>query len=299
MNERTWGIDISGYQNWVDSRLLEVWREKGASFAFIRMGRGTLPDPNFTQLLSRFGEGWTLGGYWWFDPTLSPRAQVEKALQVFEQASPKVTWIALDCEQYWTRWEEYWLKKITHIFKPSHLESFYLEVAERVRSAIPDPIIYTAPWFVRSYAPKMSSWLPDYRLWLAWYPYRSRRYQSWEEFSKIVDTLVPSFPSWGQAWEFWQFADNHSFLPGGSRGVDLNIRQPNNFSSPSYLYRARVTASPSLRVRAGPSLSAKILDHLTYGAFVSVISETTSENLPWAQIEKDRWVCAKYLQRII
>ncbi len=302
MMDKEWGIDISGGQAWVTTSHLETWKSQGATFAFIRMGSGTTPDPNFPRFVSLFDTEWTLGGYWWFDPTLPAKPQVEKALQVFETHSLKATWLAMDFEQYWARWDEFWTKKIRHILSPNQLNAFYSEVAERIRASIPNSILYTAPWFVQAYVPQMATWAGRYRLWLALYPYRSRRYATWDEFRKTINVLTPSFPTWGQSWEFWQFADNHSFLPGVPRGVDLNLRravQEPLVTSLQPIYLAQVTAYPSLRVRSAPSLNATILDYLFPKSTVQVFAETVSEGLPWAQIDKDRWVCAKYLRRIV
>ncbi len=131
---------------------------------------------------------------------------------------------------------------MTHSISES-ANAFYSEVAERIRASIPNSILYTAPWFVQAYVPQMATWAGRYRLWLALYPYRSRRYATWDEFRKTINVLTPSFPTWGQSWEFWQFADNHSFLPGVPRGVDLN-------SAPS---GSRTTGHFSSAYLPGPS----------------------------------------------
>lgn len=218
------GVDVSRWQRSVDWPKL---RAAGVSFAVIKASQGTLLTDSL--LRSHFtgarDAGMVAGVYHWVDPTQPARRQIYHFLQTCEGLD--FDFAALDVEQYWQSWQEWGSKAVVSRVAPERLSEHARESAEFLRASTQKRVvIYTRASFVADYAPPMQSWLPDWSLWLAYYPYPSGRVNlTWERLleQQLPRISAPKLPPGCESWRFWQFSADRFVLPGAGSPLDLNF----------------------------------------------------------------------------
>jgi hypothetical protein len=68
----------------------------------------------------------------------------------------------------------------------------------------------------------MRQWLRKFPTWMAWYPIRDGKFDTWETFYNYINNTNPVL-SVKNDWYLWQFADRRR-LPGfPARYLDLNV----------------------------------------------------------------------------
>jgi lysozyme len=218
------GVDVSRWQRTVEWNTL---RDAGVSFAVVKASQGTrLIDPLLrTHLEGARSVGMVTGVYHWADPTQPARDPVDHFLRV--SSGLAYDFAALDVEQEWQSWQEWAAKKVIRRLLPEQISSHARETAEMLRAAANKPVLlYTRPSFVKDYALPMQYWLPEWPLWLAYYPYPSSRvYVTWEDLIQrhLPKIAGPKLPPGGTDWRIWQFSADRFVLPGVSGPLDLNF----------------------------------------------------------------------------
>lgn len=218
------GVDVSRWQRTVDWKTL---RAAGVSFAVIKASQGvTVSD----ALLRAHFEGaqqagMVTGVYHWVDPTLPPGAQVEHFLKTCQGLD--FDFAAVDVEQHWQSWQEWARNQIVQRVAPERISSTAREVAAAVRAATDKQVlVYTRTSFVQEYALPMQVWLPEWPVWLAYYPYPAGRV--WTTWEKLISSHLPRIPGpklipGCSRWHFWQFSGDKFVLPGAAVPLDLNF----------------------------------------------------------------------------
>lgn len=87
-------------------------------------------------------------------------------------------------------------------------------------------VIYTRTSFILEHARPMLSWLGEYPLWLAQYPYlRGTPVNlNWSDLNALITTSSgPTLPPGIPTWTFWQWSGDRFHLPGISSYPDLNV----------------------------------------------------------------------------
>ncbi len=219
----TLGIDASHWQPQIDWERL---RQAGVNFAILKAGQGSAGrDPLLrAHAAGAQASGMTLGVYHWCDPLCSDAYQLQNFLRSVEKLA--FDFAAVDVEQYWSSWSEWGKNKIVQRLDPQRISASALALAEGMRSALQRPVlIYTRTSFVHSYARPMLTWLPDWPLWLAQYPYPSGSlHVDWETLTGeyLPSSNAPALPDGCSQWRFWQFSGDRFILPGCSTALDLN-----------------------------------------------------------------------------
>jgi len=217
------GVDVSHWQRAVDWKTL---RAAGVSFAIIKASQGvTISDPLLRANFSGARQaGMVTGVYHWVDPTLPSAAQVEHFFKTCQGLD--FDFAALDVEQHWQSWQEWARNQVVQRVLPRRISTVAREAAEAVRAATDKQVVmYTRSSFVQEYALPMQAWLPEWPLWLAYYPYTAGRvWTTWEKL--ITDHLPqgpgPKLPAGCKNWRFWQFSAEKFVLPGAVSPLDLN-----------------------------------------------------------------------------
>jgi GH25 family lysozyme M1 (1,4-beta-N-acetylmuramidase) len=247
------GVDVSRYDEQVE---WDVLAEGGAGFAIVKVSQGDyLRDPMAEQHLRGANSvGLETGIYHWCDPSRGDREQAEYLLKAAKRQH--FTFIALDVEQHWSRWDGWpfvpatqqvrgdarkaLLEKRAGRRKPERSKrSFAPEncspqrISENVRAVAKileeecgrKPVIYTRTSFIQEYARTMLAWLPEYPLWLAQYPGGTRPAEcSWEAlWAEHAPLGQPALPPGCKLWHFWQWSGDRFKLPGASSRLDLNF----------------------------------------------------------------------------
>lgn len=232
----THGIDVSRYDeqvNWSDLK------QNGVEFAIVKVSQGNYNhDPLAeTHLRGAHTAGLITGIYHWCDPLCEDSSQVEQLLKC-SQGLP-YHFICLDVEQFWADWSTW-----PHITvkaggsrrkkkKPLYLSAERISqnahrMAEQLRLAKPSTqvVIYTRTSFVLEHARPMLTWLGEYPLWLAQYPYLRGTPNdiNWSDLNTLLATSFrPSLSPGIKAWHFWQWSGDRFRLPGISSHPDLNV----------------------------------------------------------------------------
>jgi GH25 family lysozyme M1 (1,4-beta-N-acetylmuramidase) len=245
------GIDISHYQAKIDWQLLK--EEAKIDFVIIKVGEDIYKDEKcHAHIQGAYDVDIpALVYYWpnpnrytdfpmndktkWIDPSLDP--QLKNLIELIRYT--KNYGIALDCEQWWEFYPQYYeylagkrakadVKKIA----PAWISEANKEFAKRVADTFPTKrkIIYTADSFIKEYAPNMYTWIKAYDYWGAMYPYNKDRIVcDWDTLrAKHLPAENRKLPCL-YGWKFWQFSGDKFSLPGvyGATGkpsaVDLNF----------------------------------------------------------------------------
>ena len=253
------GIDVSYYQQKVDWPAL---KESGVEFAIIKCTSGLGKDTMFLEHIKGASDaGMITGCYHWCDPIQDDVRQAANVLAVIKDQP--VDMIALDVEQWWSDWNAWYqsiTKKISNADVPrmnaQRISDNGLNVARYISEHDPlkRPIlIYTAKWFTDSYSPQITSWVPNYHLWTAQYPYAAGGIKlAWSEFKTKYWPMAksPILPRGLTEWKIWQFSGDKFQLPGiygdkgGTRLSSCDINQFNGDLADLFAFVGKTPPAP-------------------------------------------------------
>ena len=220
------GVDVSSWQttlNW------EKLYYAGVRFAIVKAAQGSYrQDPICpSHLKAAKNAGMLCGVYHWMDPACKPEAQINNLKHRLKDL--EYSFLALDVEQYWSDWVEWQKGMVNKRHSGQVISNCAKACAELMRDTFGKPVlIYTRASFVKEYAPQMATWLSDWPLWLAHYPYRSGKlHLTWEQLKRDYAPGIsgPSLPEGCKEWRFWQFSGDKFILPGEQTPLDLNFYQ--------------------------------------------------------------------------
>ena len=218
------GVDVSHWQNSVDWPRLS---EAGVQFAIVKASQGGCgrDESRFSHLKQAAEAGLICGVYHWFDPGSDPQAQLTNFSHAISGLD--FQFLALDVEQYWRDWDPALRADKSNHYSGRVISDGSRSLAEMMRRDWQMPVsIYTRTSFVDEYAPEMNSWLPDWPLWLAHYPYnRTRVSLGWQTLKQQYVPAIsgPALPRNCERWNFWQFSGDKFNLPGSQTVLDLNF----------------------------------------------------------------------------
>ncbi|HWQ46787.1 MAG TPA: GH25 family lysozyme [Longilinea sp.] len=218
------GIDVSRYQKTIDWALL---KSKGVEFVVIKATSGNyLQDPKFSDhVAGANAAGLIVGAYHWCDPLVGAGSQAQYFLNAIQ--GKQIKFLAADMEQQWASWQEWQNRNITQLLSPTQISENGRQIVGywRQRSQLP-VVVYTRTSFITNYAQPALSWLKDYPVWLAWYPFRAGTVSvTWESFAQSYAPASDTgmrLPSGVNSWTFWQFSGDKFRLPGVDTLVDVN-----------------------------------------------------------------------------
>ncbi len=133
----------------------------------------------------------------------------------------------MDLEQYWLDWREWQQGTASRRVPGQQISERAHALAELAHDWCQKPVvIYTRASFVAEYAPQAASWLGNWPLWLAFYPYASGRVSvNWQTLKThyLPPVAQPPLPAGCNDWHFWQFSGDKFMLPGCQTPLDLNF----------------------------------------------------------------------------
>ncbi len=218
------GVDVSYYQDalpWVNLV------EHGLDFAVIKGNQGIYTINHVKG--ARDAGVKKVGLYFWHDPIMKPGTQ----LSYFSNSTGihKPDFIALDLEQYWRNWNQYfgWLKDHNirvDTFTSQQISDNAQAVAEGLAALGLPFLVYTAQWFCDEWSPDIYQWLPEYKLWWANYvDWGQAKYKiSWQDFETFPAISVQKEPKMPNdlRWTAWQFTSRWIY-PGQRYPWDTNL----------------------------------------------------------------------------
>jgi hypothetical protein len=268
--------------------------------------------------------GMPIAAYHWIDPTRPAGRQVADTLNILRTSDLPVLAIFADFEQWWSRWDQ-WYKAIrkklawgrVKRFSGKSLSTHAKQVFDGFAASEWKTFGYTRASFITEYAPQASSWMPQYRWWLAHYIACGEQTLTWADLKANILPVVDFFPARpsGITRERvigHQFTGDKLSLPGlyedslrtKYAAADLNLFDEQFLSEigavpdpkplPDVLHEAMVTAYPTLNIRSGPSTSYPSLYKLAKGTPVKI----TELKEGWAKLRsfEEEWCSAQYLQ---
>lgn len=216
------GVDVSHYQAKIDWPLLKA---NGVEFAIVKASQGSYVDPSLKDHVSGANSaGIIVGAYQWNDPTLPYKSQAQTFLDAI--AGLPISFLACDTEQFWADWSEWTTHSITKLVPATTIS----ECARNTmaywgdRSKLPQ-IVYTRDTFIDGYSRPMLTWIKNYPLWLAAYPFNAQIITTdWDTFKRQYLPVVkpPLLPEGCKTWTFHQFSGDKFILPGCTSKLDLN-----------------------------------------------------------------------------
>ncbi|PKO16799.1 MAG: hypothetical protein CVU39_06165 [Chloroflexi bacterium HGW-Chloroflexi-10] len=219
----TLGVDASHWQPEID---WPMFYKEGVRFAIVKASQGSYSTDALLKkhLYEARAAGMIVGVYHWHDPNNAPALQLDKLVKAVTGLD--FDFLAVDVEQYWQDWEEWKVQRVTKKFSGKKISDSALQLANLVKSKFgKETLIYTRASFVKEYAPEMETWLPDWPLWLAHYPYGMDRIRtSWATLKKTFLPKIsgPWRPDNCDDWHFWQWSGDKFVLPGCETALDLN-----------------------------------------------------------------------------
>ncbi len=310
MKDRALFVDVSLYQPRMDWQVLA---ENDVSGVIAKASSGSYrKDPLFNSHVDAAKKaGLVVGAYHWCDPTNDDIAQAKNFLDTVK--GKPVSFLAVDMEQSWKYWSEFYERKVTSILPGSRISQNAYRVASylRLNSKLP-VIVYTRASFVMAYAPDAVHWMPKFHLWMAHYPYtRTRITTTWDDLRQNHLPVLknPMRPPNCDQWLFWQFSGDKFRLDGtGGSLIDLNFFNgdkndlkdfletgdaPEQEKDPELPRRARTLAN--LNVRKQPKVGAGTwVGRLTKGTVVEVVEVRWIGMDKWARIGENRWSAMEY-----
>jgi lysozyme len=315
MIEKTLVVDVSLYQPKMDWMLLA---QNGVAGVIAKASSGSFrKDPLFLRHVQEAkAAGLVVGAYHWCDPSNDDLAQAKNFLSVVQDQP--VSFLAVDMEQYWQVWAEFYERKISTIIPGKRISENAFRVASYLRkySGLP-VVIYTRASFVVFRAPQAAEWLPKFPLWLAHYPYtRERISTTWSDLKQnhLPKLTGPLMPPNCNSWVFWQFSGDKFRLPGTNGVIDLNFfngsRAELDYFVKTGQLPERVVEEPvlprkarslaRLNVRSDPKTEYRnIVGKLEKGTIVDVLEVRWVGMDKWARIGENRWVAMQFRNALL
>jgi lysozyme len=315
MDEKCLLVDVSLYQPKMEWSILA---ENEVVGVIAKASSGSFrKDPLFLSHVEGARKaGLVVGAYHWCDPTNDDQAQAINFLNTVR--GQPISFLAIDMEQYWMYWSEFFARKVTNTLPGSRISQNAYRVASFLKQNSDLPVIvYTRASFVMYWAPDAIHWLPRFHLWLAHYPYtRTRITTTWAELrEKHLPILQhPMRPPKCENWLFWQFSGDKFRLNGtGGSLIDLNFFNgdkndfhhfiktglpPEQAAEPELPRKARTLAN--LNVRRQPLVAANTrVGRLPWGTVVDVLEVRWIDMDKWARIGENQWVAMEYRGAIL
>ena len=221
-------IDVSAYQ--VNVPWKSLIDNAGLGCAIIKGDQLTATDNHVA--LARAAGVPVIGLYFWHDPTLSPSFQIQEFAKDVEKQKPD--FIALDVEQYWAVWQDYWdylagritqaqIRRVT----PNNISANAKAVADGLHAKYPDlpMVIYSGTWFVLGYSQPLVDWIGTYDLWFAHYfdGALGTRTVTWDYLNGTPpQPFVVWMPNSSLKWLIWQYSST-MITPAINARYDWNV----------------------------------------------------------------------------
>jgi lysozyme len=315
MDDKCLFVDVSLWQPNVDWVLLA---QNGVTGAIIKASSGSYRrDPLFSRHVEMAVDaGLVIGAYHWCDPTNDDLAQAKNFLSALKKFP--VRFLAIDMEQFWQVWAEFYAREIQTIIPGWRISQNAYRVASYLKkySGLP-VVVYTRASFVSYRAPEAADWLPQFPLWLAYYPYsRVKITTTWPELREKYLPVVkgPLLPAQCTSWLFWQFSGDKFRLPGtGGSSIDLNFFNGNEDVLEIFLKTGVVPSRSEqidlprkaktlarLNVRSEPRVAYETwIGKLERGAVVDVLEIRQMGMDKWARIGENRWAAMEYRNALL
>lgn len=310
MDEKCLLVDVSLYQPKMDWQVLAMNDVVGV---IIKASSGSYrKDPLFLSHVEGARKaGLVVGAYHWCDPTNDDQAQAANFLDTVK--GQPISFLAVDMEQYWMYWAEFYARKVKNVIPGSRISQNAYKVASLLKQHSNLPVIvYTRASFVMFRAPEAVHWLPRFHLWLAHYPYsRTRITTTWTELRENYLPVLqhPMRPPNCNDWLFWQFSGDKFRLDGtGGSLIDLNFFHGNkqNFYHfvktglapapiPEPELPRKAQALGTLNIRSEPLVATRTwVGRLPWGSVVDVLEIRWIGMDKWARIGENRWVAMEF-----
>ena len=312
-----WGVDVSLWQDegGLSASHVNALAAGGCSFAIIRAGQPWLADRQLARHMTNFGNaGIPVGVYFWGDPLQNAVDQIDWYLSITDPWRNQISCYALDAEQWWSSWAEYYRYVRGEIpmidvprLPPSTISARYHVMANRLRAGTDKPaFVYSGGYFVRDMATGMAAWMnsESYLFWAATYKPGPNPI-SYAALPGYLETLTYPFTGGVDSWEVWQFSSGGAGFARleGQNPLDLNMIDTDEvynylFSEgqipppPQQVsYATGVVTATGLRVRSGPGTGYGIIRIAQPGETVNVrdFGPTT-----WIEINPGEWIAARY-----
>jgi lysozyme len=194
------GIDVSG---WVDSPDWGVVSDQGVKFVFVKASENTLADSIFSQHWQGANDfGIFRGAYHFFHPEVDNSTQQADTFIQAVGADRGELPPVLDLEQVYVNGNPILLPS------GSALLTLIKQWLDPVEAAFGrKPMIYASAFFLNQQGVN-ASWLIDYPLWVAQYPYMPGTSQEYNAVSAMPtpEATMPQQPVGFQPWTFWQYS---------------------------------------------------------------------------------------------
>lgn len=326
---------IADFSHWdgpdLDPKQMVSW----VDMVILKAGEGVTPDDTFVANVQKFTDaGIPCGAYWFFrsDPYVGQQlgswfknGAKDMQFQAFAKALKykKIYLTALDVEAYinlrnGNTFDDGWISKPAHWFMDLIEETLSPNLTYTRKGQLTN-VLYSANWFIKSYAPSMEMWTPDHLGWSASYPYAAGRVTcTWEEFyDKWLPPANAKIPTLNcKQRPFWQFSGDKFILPGTHSPMDLNFFMgingggctradlytwlgiPDNGAppvdppeEPQPEGKTCTVVADVLNLRSGPGTSWPVLSQLGRGQVLEVIG-TEGE---WVKVGLEGYVSRTYV----
>lgn len=321
-----WFVDLSKW-NSLTIPQAEQLVENGCVGFIIKAGQYNFEDSGCASNVAIAKEvGLPYAIYHWGDPIRSASVQVDFIKKLVDKYEPSA--IALDMEQYWSDWAQWYRVVVEHSgetlskFSALTLYNFYYHYMQLVYDNYHDelPIIgYSARWFIQAYCPTLGGVIEnlcDYywnAAYIRWKQYDQDPNVTWQEFHATLESLEPDkilLPTGIDKWDLWQFA----VMPmAGWSKLDCDIITseakaiifgdgeitPPEPPPPSEQNFVMEVVVDNLNVRAGPSINYPIYGQIHSGDRIKI--SDISGSSAWVQIAegpfKGKWSAVQTSKR--
>ena len=284
------GIDISG---WVTPPDWSVVSNQGVKFVFVKASENTFADSKFSQhWQGSKSVGMLRGAYHFFHPEANNPAQQANTFIETVGADKGELPPVLDLEQVYVNGNPI----------PLPSGSAMLAVIKQWLDPVENtfgrkPMIYTSAFFLNQQGVN-ASWLNNYPLWVAQYPYMPGTSQEYNSVSTMPTPTsgMPQQPAGFQPWMFWQYSSKGQ-LVGFSPSQLLDFNYFNGSLNDLMAFASKtipvavpppaplpVTPPPSpspvtYTVKPGDTLYAIAVNHGTTVQAISAANNISNPNL--------------------
>jgi len=279
------GIDVSG---WVDSPDWSAVGNQGVKFVFVKASENTLADSMFSQhWQGSRNVGMLRGAYHFFHPESGNSAQQAGAFIQAVGADKGELPPVFDLEQVYVNGKP--------IALPSGNELLTLmrQWLDPVESAFGrKPMIYASALFLNQQGVN-ASWVGDYPLWVAQYPYMPGTSQEYNTISTMPVPVpgMPQQPAGFQPWTFWQYSSkgelagfppsqlvDYNYFTGSLIDLTAFASKPSSGTHPP---APQVPPPPSVTytVQAGDTLYAIAVKYHTTVQAIAAANNISNPNL--------------------